>query len=82
MSARPLVLARFSQGSGTDAQTSTGVGVGVGSTQLSAPVTVPVPDAKPNAISRHSTMLTPVVDEPMDPVARQVAALPAAKGPS
>jgi hypothetical protein len=44
-------------------------------------VMVPVPESKPKAIRKHSTMLVPVVDEVIDPVARQVAALPAAKGP-
>lgn len=76
-----------SQASGSVKQAGVGVGVGVGvdvvvdSAQYGMPVTVPVPDVMPKAISRHSTMLTPVVLPVMSPVDRHVAALPAAKGP-
>lgn len=81
MRARPFVSAKFAQGSGIVAQTGSG-GVDVGSLPHRAlPVTVPVPESKPKAIRKHSTMLVPWVDEVMAPVARQVAALPAANGP-
>lgn len=79
--ARPSVSARSWQGSGTVAHTGCGTGVDVGSSQRTPSVTVPVPESKPKATRRHSTMLAPSVDSVMDPVARQVAALPTAKGP-
>lgn len=81
ISAAPDVSAKSSQALGMVAHTASWEGVGVAVLQTALPVTVLVPESKPKAIRKHSTMLAPSDDEVMDPVARHVAALPAANGP-
>lgn len=78
--ARPSTVERDSHGAGTVAHTE-GVAVAACVGQSARLVTVTTEGARLKATWRHSKTLEPWVRALMAPVARQVAAVPTAKGP-